>query len=58
MEALPDLLSDSTDNHILATALEIKEQGTHNELAAMEEGIYAKLLNKQTQLQSVIAITG
>jgi len=37
---------------------EIKEQGTHNELAAMEEGIYAKLLNKQTQLQSVIAITG
>jgi ATP-binding cassette subfamily B protein len=37
---------------------EIVEQGTHDELAAKEDGLYAKLLKMQTQLQSVMAITG
>ncbi len=37
---------------------EIVEQGSHEELAAKEAGVYAKLLNMQTQMQSVVAIAG
>ncbi len=35
----------------------IIEQGTHEELAAKEDGLYSKLLRMQTQSKSVIAIT-
>ena len=37
---------------------ELIEQGSHQELATKEGGTYAKLLNMQTQMQSVIAIGG
>ena len=35
---------------------EIIEQGTHEELAGKEGGLYAKLLHTQTELQSVMAV--
>ena len=37
---------------------ELVEQGTHEELAEKEGGIYARLLRMQTEVQSVVAIGG
>jgi ATP-binding cassette subfamily B protein len=34
----------------------VKEQGSHDELARKEDGLYAKLLHMQTELQSTMAI--
>jgi len=34
------------------------EQGTHEELAAKEDGVYAKLLRMQSEAQSLIALGG
>lgn len=36
----------------------IVEEGTHEELAAKEDGVYAKLLRMQMEMQSIIAIAG
>jgi ABC-type multidrug transport system fused ATPase/permease subunit len=32
------------------------EEGTHEELAKLEDGLYAKLLNMQLETQSVMAL--
>jgi ATP-binding cassette subfamily B protein len=37
---------------------EIVEQGSHDELARKEGGIYAKLVRMQTEMQSIMAIAG
>jgi len=37
---------------------EVKEVGTHEELAAKPDGVYAKLINMQAEAQSLIAIKG
>jgi ATP-binding cassette subfamily B protein len=37
---------------------EIKEQGAHDELAGKEDGVYAKMIKTQTEMQSIIAIAG
>ncbi len=37
---------------------ELVEQGTHEELTAKEDGLYAKLLRTQSEMQSLIALGG
>jgi len=32
------------------------EQGTHQELATKEDGLYARLLNMQSEMQSLVAL--
>jgi ATP-binding cassette subfamily B protein len=47
-----------TDRLIILDKGEIVEQGTHEYLAAKKDGLYARLLNMQMEMQSVIAIAG
>ncbi len=44
------------DRLVILDKGEIIEQGSHEELAAKEDGLYAKLLRMQTEMQSIIAI--
>ncbi|MCX7590651.1 MAG: ATP-binding cassette domain-containing protein, partial [Kiritimatiellae bacterium] len=46
------------DRLVILDKGEIVEQGSHKELAAKENGVYAKLLRMQTEMQSIIAIAG
>jgi ATP-binding cassette, subfamily B, bacterial len=46
------------DRLVILEKGEMAEQGTHEELANKEGGIYAKLLNMQQKSQSYIALTG
>jgi ATP-binding cassette subfamily B protein len=44
------------DRLVILEKGEIVEQGPHDELAAKEDGLYAKLLHMQTEMQSVVAL--
>ena len=46
------------DHLVILDKGEIVEQGTHDELAGKEGGLYAKLLRMQTETQSYMAIQG
>ncbi len=46
------------DRLIILDKGEIIEQGSHEELAGKEDGLYAKLLKMQMETQSVMAISG
>ncbi|KKL19356.1 hypothetical protein LCGC14_2466270, partial [marine sediment metagenome] len=37
---------------------DVVEEGTHDELAALEGGLYAKLLRMQSETQSVMGLSG
>ncbi|RPI62228.1 MAG: ABC transporter ATP-binding protein [Planctomycetaceae bacterium] len=44
------------DRLVILEKGQITEQGTHEELSTKEDGLYAKLLRMQTEMQSIIAI--
>jgi len=44
------------DRLVILDKGDIVEQGTHEELAGKEDGLYAKLLRMQTETQSIVAI--
>jgi ATP-binding cassette subfamily B protein len=44
------------DRLVILDSGNLVEQGTHEELAAKEDGLYAKLIRMQNQMQSVMAI--
>jgi ATP-binding cassette subfamily B protein len=44
------------DRLVILDKGEITEQGSHEELTAKEDGLYAKLIRMQTEMQSIIAI--
>ena len=46
------------DHLVILEKGDLVEQGTHAELAAKEGGLYAKLLNMQTESRSVMAVEG
>jgi len=69
-EALDRLIADRTtiaiahrlstlrkaDRLVVLDSGRIVEQGTHEELATKEGGVYARLLRTQNEMQSIIAI--
>ena len=71
-EAIAKLVSDRTtiaiahrlstlrraDRLVILDKGDLIEQGTHEELAKKTDGLYAKLLNMQSESQSVIAVGG
>lgn len=71
-EALDRLVADRTtiaiahrlstlrkaDKLVILEDGELRETGTHEELAGKEDGLYAKLLNMQAEAQSLIAVKG
>ncbi len=46
------------DRLVILDKGEIVEQGSHEELAGKDDGLYAKLLTMQTEMQSFIALGG